>query len=112
MADKPVKAKQPEKNKKAEITKIQQPEKPKPMQAKAPMKEKRDEKERTQPKQPNRIARWYKETMGELRKVSWPTLPEARRLTGIVLIVMLATSALLGSLDFLFSRLIAWLVTL
>ena len=112
MADKPVKAKQPEKNKKAEITKVQQPEKPKPFQVKAPVKEKRDEKERTQPKQPNRIVRWYKETMGELRKVSWPTIPEARRLTGIVLIVMVATAALLGSLDYLFSRLIAWLVTL
>ena len=112
MAEKPVKAKQPEKNKKAEISKVQQPEKLKPFQAKAPVKEKKDEKERAQPKQPNRLVRWYKETLGELRKVSWPTLQEARRLTGIVLIVMVATAALLGSLDFLFSRLIAWLVTL
>ena len=78
---------------------------------KAPVKEKKDEKEQTQPKQPNRLVRWYKETMGELRKVTWPTYPEAWRLTIIVLIVMLATAVLLGSLDFLFSRLIAWLVT-
>jgi preprotein translocase subunit SecE len=112
VAEKPVKAKQPEKNKKAEITKIQQPEKPRPFQVKAPVKEKKDEKERAQSKQPNRFVRWYKETLGELRKVSWPTLPEARRLTYIVLIVMVATAALLGSLDFVFSRVIAWLVTL
>jgi preprotein translocase subunit SecE len=57
-------------------------------------------------KQPNAIQRWYRETMGELRKVSWPTRQEAQRLTGIVVAVMVAMSLLLGLLDFIFSSLV------
>ena len=59
-----------------------------------------------QVKKPNAIQRWWKETIGELRKVSWPTPREAWRLTVIVIIVMVSTSALLGILDFVFSRLV------
>jgi preprotein translocase subunit SecE len=57
-------------------------------------------------KKPNAIQRWWKETIGELRKVTWPTPREAWRLTVIVIIVMISTSALLGILDFLFSKII------
>jgi len=57
-------------------------------------------------KQPNRITRWWRETVGELRKVSWPTTHDAWRLTKIVLVVMLVMSLLLGLLDFVFSSLI------
>ena len=57
-------------------------------------------------KQSGRIARWWRETVGELRKVSWPTVEEARRLTGIVLIVMAAMAILLGALDLGFSFLV------
>ncbi|NPV85208.1 MAG: preprotein translocase subunit SecE [Anaerolineae bacterium] len=60
-------------------------------------------------KKPNKIAQWWRETIGEMRKVSWPTLPEARRLTWIVLVVMLAMSTFLGLLDFVFSRLVTLL---
>ncbi len=59
-----------------------------------------------QVKKPNAIQRWWKETIGELRKVTWPTLLEARRLTLIVLAVMVATALLLGALDYAFSRVI------
>jgi preprotein translocase subunit SecE len=59
------------------------------------------------PKQPNAIARWWRETIGELRKVSWPTPPEAWRLTKIVLVVMFLMSALLGFLDYIFSTVIS-----
>lgn len=59
-----------------------------------------------QVKKPNGIRRWWKETIGELRKVSWPTTKEAWRLTWIVLLVMVSTSALLGLLDFVFSIII------
>ncbi len=58
-------------------------------------------------KKPNAIKKLWRETIGELRKVAWPTIPEARRLTFIVLIVMVAMSALLGSLDLAFSKLIS-----
>lgn len=58
-------------------------------------------------RQEGRIARWWRETIGELRKVNWPTTPEALRLTRIVLIVMLIMSLMLGFFDFIFSRLLA-----
>ncbi|MBI9046629.1 MAG: preprotein translocase subunit SecE [Anaerolineaceae bacterium] len=54
----------------------------------------------------NRMVSWWRETIGELRKVSWPTPQEALRLTRIVIIVMVAMSAFLGVSDFIFSRLI------
>lgn len=57
-------------------------------------------------KQPNRITRWWRETVGELRKVSWPTTEDAWRLTKIVLIVMAVMSLFLGLLDFVFASLI------
>jgi preprotein translocase subunit SecE len=58
-------------------------------------------------KKPNRIQKWYRETYGELRKVTWPTPQEAMRLTKIVLIVMTAMSVVLGVLDSVF----AWIIT-
>ena len=65
------------------------------------------DKKKTVAKKPNAIARWWRETLGELRKVSWPTPQEAWRLTKIVIFVMLIMSALLGLLDFVFTRVIA-----
>jgi preprotein translocase subunit SecE len=53
----------------------------------------------------NKLTRFYRETVGELRKVTWPTRQEAITLTKIVLIVTFGMSAFLGVLDFLFSRL-------
>jgi preprotein translocase subunit SecE len=67
-------------------------------------------KQAEKPKHPNRVVRWWRETIGELRKVSWPTVPEARRLTQIVLLVMAAMAVLLGLLDFVFSAIIGLVV--
>ncbi len=92
MTEKLAKVKQPEKSKQ-----VQKPSKP-------------ADKDREKPKQQSTITKWWRETIGELRKVSWPSIPETRRLTVIVLIVMFAMSALLGALDFLFSKLIALLI--
>lgn len=61
-------------------------------------------------KQPNRIQRYFRETIGELRKVSWPSRREATNLTVVVLIVILGMSAFLGILDFVFSRFFALLL--
>jgi preprotein translocase subunit SecE len=63
-------------------------------------------------KKQNRIARWWRSTLGELRKVSWPTPQEAWRLTKVVLLVVLVMAAVLGLLDYVFSRGIAALVSL
>ena len=58
-------------------------------------------------RQPNRIQRYFRETIGELRKVNWPTRKEATNLTIIVLIVTFSMSAILGLLDFIYSRVMA-----
>ena len=47
----------------------------------------------------NAIQSFFRETTGELRKVSWPTWPEARQLTLLVLAVMVAMGILLGITD-------------
>jgi preprotein translocase subunit SecE len=49
----------------------------------------------------NSIQRYFGETAGELRKVSWPTWPEARQLTILVIIVMLLVGLFLGFVDWL-----------
>ncbi len=55
-------------------------------------------------KQPNFITRYLRETVGELRKVSWPTRQEATSLTIVVLIVIAVMSTFLGVLDMIYSR--------
>lgn len=56
-----------------------------------------------------RFAQWikriYQETVGELRKVNWPSRREALSLTRIVLIVLAVMTLLLGGLDFIYSQL-------
>jgi preprotein translocase subunit SecE len=59
------------------------------------------EKAKKVKKQENAIQRYYRETVGELRKVSWPTWPEARRLTVLVLVVMVVVGLFLAGVDFL-----------
>jgi preprotein translocase subunit SecE len=49
--------------------------------------------------QQNAIVRFYRETVGELRKVAWPTRDDAWNLTLIVLVVLVAMSAFLGAID-------------
>jgi preprotein translocase subunit SecE len=51
------------------------------------------------------IRKFYRETIAELRKVSWPTRSEAINLTRVVLIVIFLMGAFLGFLDYLFSQL-------
>lgn len=47
-------------------------------------------------KKQNVIQRFTRETVGELRKVSWPTRQEAWQLTLIVLVVLAFMSIFLG----------------
>jgi preprotein translocase subunit SecE len=55
--------------------------------------------EKDKGKKPNAIQLFFRETSGELRKVSWPTWPEARQLTLLVLAVMIVMGAILGITD-------------
>ena len=57
------------------------------------------EKEKKVRKSENAVQRYIRETTGELRKVNWPTWPESRRLTGLVLLVMLVVGLFLWGMD-------------
>ncbi len=59
---------------------------------------------------PNFIVRIWNETRGELRKVVWPTWAEVRYLTVVVLLVTFLTSAFFGLADWLFLRVVGWLI--
>ena len=48
---------------------------------------------------------YFRDTIGELRKVKWPTRLDTRNLTTIVLAVTLAMSLVLGAFDFAFENL-------
>ena len=58
------------------------------------------------------ISRWWRETVGELRKVTWPTFPDAIALTRVVLVITFIMAIILGLMDFVFSKLINILVSL
>lgn len=55
------------------------------------------------PNQENAVLRYWRETRGEVRKVTWPTQREAWRLTGIVLAATAVIGVFLAIFDFLFS---------
>lgn len=59
-----------------------------------------------------KLQRFWRETVGELRKVTWPTPEEAWKMTRLVLIVMAIMALILGVLDLGFSRFITFLVAL
>jgi preprotein translocase SecE subunit len=50
-------------------------------------------------KKQNAILAFFRETKGELDKVSWPSWREVRQLTGLVLLVMIVMGAILGLTD-------------
>lgn len=55
-------------------------------------------------KQQSGIRRYFGETRGELRKVSWPTRREAINLTWVVIIVMAVMMIFLGGIDAILLR--------
>ena len=65
------------------------------------------EKEKKVRNSENAVQRYFRETLGELRKVNWPTWPEAKRLTGLVLLVMLVVGIFLAGVDYLSSALVS-----
>jgi len=66
---------------------------------------------KTKSKKENGIARWWRETSGELRKVTWPTKKEAWATTKVVLLVIVLVGSLLAVLDSSFTRLIALILS-
>ena len=60
-------------------------------------------------KKQNAIQRFTRETVGELRKVSWPTRQEAWQITKIVLVVLAFMGVFLG---IIVDRVARWLLNL
>jgi preprotein translocase subunit SecE len=63
-------------------------------------------------RQENVILRTLRETVAELRKVTWPSRQEATQLTLLVLVVIIISSIFLGTLDFAFARIVASILRL
>ena len=64
----------------------------------------------TPQQQMNPLVKFYRQTRGELLKVTWPTREEAWRLTWIVIVITAAFAVFLGLLDFGFSSLVNWFI--
>jgi len=67
--------------------------------------------EKVNKKKEKGIARWWHETTGELRKVTWPTKKEAWQMTKIVLLVLVLVGSLLAILDSGFTKLISFILS-
>ncbi|HOJ00354.1 MAG TPA: preprotein translocase subunit SecE [Anaerolineaceae bacterium] len=67
--------------------------------------------EKAKTKKESGIVRWWHETVGELRKVTWPTKKEAWQTTKVVLLVMVVIGTLLALLDSAFTQLISYLLS-
>ena len=62
-------------------------------------------------KKPNffvRIGRKFKETFSELKRVTWPTLPQALKATGVVIVIVLIFLLVTMGVNSLFT----WLLSL
>jgi preprotein translocase subunit SecE len=53
------------------------------------------------------VRRFFRETSGELRRVSWPTWLEARNLTMIVIVVLVIMALFLWLIDISATRLLS-----
>lgn len=58
------------------------------------------------PKPKNAIARFFSDTIAELKKVTWLTRREITYLTGLVLVVAISAGIVLGLIDYGFTKLI------
>ena len=61
---------------------------------------------RRQPLTLENIRQWWRETRGELRKVTWPTTEQTRNLTLVVIAVCVVMGTFLGVIDFVLGLLV------
>jgi len=54
------------------------------------------------------IRQYLREVRDELRKVAWPSKPEIRRYSIIVIITVVVYTALVGGLDYVFGNFSEW----
>lgn len=60
----------------------------------------------------NPVTGYFRETVAELRKVTWPTRREAMQLTGLVIVVMIIVGLILFAADLSASGLLRLLLNL
>ena len=72
----------------------------------AKQKKKKKAAKRQLAKKPRGLQLFYKETVGELRRVSWPTKKEAVGLTKVVVLVMFVMAIFFWATDAVFFKLI------
>ena len=70
------------------------------MAANTAVKDNKTVKKQPQEKKPNKFVKGTKETVSELKKVTWPTKAEVRVTTLAVLILVVVMSIFLGIVDF------------
>ena len=66
-------------------------------------------------KKPNffvRMGRKIKETFSELKRVTWPTLPQALKATGVVIVIVLIFLVVITAINFGLSELLQLLTNL
>ena len=54
------------------------------------------------------VRQYLREVRDEMRKVAWPTRPEVRRYSIIVVITVVIYTAIVGGFDYLFGSLSEW----
>ena len=59
----------------------------------------------------NKLVNYIKESIAEMKKVTWPTKQETYNYTVLVIGLSLGTAAFLGAVDFLFSQIISYTIT-
>ena len=70
------------------------------------------EKAKKVKKQENAIQRYFRETSGELRKVSWPTWPETVQTAIMVLIMTIILAVFFLGVDAFFNMVVKGLLSL
>ena len=62
-------------------------------------------------KKPNRIARWFKDLRGELKKVTWPTKKDMINYSIVVLVFIVIMGVIIGVIDLGAGKLVELLVS-
>lgn len=57
-----------------------------------------------------RVVAFFREVYGEFKRVSWPSRVEVIGLTTLVILIVVALSIYVGLWDFIFQRIIAFLL--
>jgi preprotein translocase subunit SecE len=56
------------------------------------------------------LSNYLRDTMAEMKQVSWPTQKQAFLYTGLVIVISVFVSLFLGAFDFLFTRGVEFIV--